>query len=258
MSEALINSSQTITITKEDILNQIKLSRKIPEIVEQIVNRKVITAAVEEAGIKITTEELQQAADQMRALSQLTDAQATWEWLEKYGLSLDDFEEIVYITLLSQKLTTHLFKDQVEPYFYEHQLDYAGAIIYEIILDDEDEAIELFYEIQEGEISFSEAAQQYIQDTELRRKGGYRGKVNRTDMKPEVSAAVFAAQPPAILKPIVTADGIYLVLLEEIIQPELDQQLHQKIILDLFTEWLKKQAEHVQVVSHIKANGKAT
>ena len=254
MSQALIDSSQTITITKEDILHQIKLSRKIPEMVEEIVNRKIIASAAEEAGIEITTGELQKAADQMRVMSQLKDAQATWAWLEKYGLSLNDFEEIVYITLLSQKLTTHLFKDRVEPYFYEHQLDYAGAIIYEIILDDEDEAIELFYEIQEGEVSFSEAAQQCIQDTELRRKGGYRGQVYRTDMKPEVSAAVFAANPPAILKPIITSDGIYLVLVEEIIKPELDKNLRLKIMLDLFAEWLKQQKEQVQVVSHIEVS----
>ncbi len=257
MSQALINSSQTITITKEDILHQIKLSRKIPELVEQIITRKVINAAAEEAGIEITTEELQKAADQMRAMSQLKDAQATWAWLEKYGLSLDDFEEIVYITLLSQKLTTHLFKDRVEPYFYEHQLDYAGAIIYEIVLDDEDEAIELFYEIQEGEISFQEAAQQYISDPELRRKGGYRGQVNRTDMKPEVSAAVFAANPSTILKPIITANGIYLIFVEEIIKPELDHKLHQKIMLDLFTEWIKQQTKQVQVVSHIEVSSNA-
>ena len=257
MSQTLINSSKTITITQEDIFHQVQLSCKIPEMVEQIIIRKIITTAVEEAGIEVTTEELQKASDQMRVMSQLKDAQATWVWLEKYSLSLDDFEEIVYITLLSQKLTNHLFKDKVEPYFYEHQLDYAGAIIYEIILDDEDEALELFYEIQEGEISFSEAAQQYIQDTELRRKGGYRGKVNRTDMKPEVSAAVFAANTPAILKPIVTAEGVYLVLVEEIVKPELDRQLYQKIMLDFHTKWLQQQTEQVLVVSQIKANSNA-
>ncbi len=257
MSQALIDSSKTITISKNDILHQIKLSRKIPELVEQIVTRKIIASAAEEAGIEITTEELQKAADQMRAMSKLKDAQATWAWLEKYGLSLDDFEEIVYITLLSQKLTTHLFKDRVEPYFYEHQLDYAGAVIYEIVLDDEDEAIELFYEIQEGEISFQEAAQQYISDPELRRKGGYRGQVNRTDMKPEVSAAVFAANPSTILKPIITANGIYLIFVEEIIKPELDRKLHQKIMLDLFTEWIKQQTKQVQVVSHIEVSSNA-
>ena len=194
MSQTLTNSNKTITITKEDIFHQVQLSCQIPELVEKIVERKIIISAAEEAGIEITKEELQKASDQMRVLSKLTDAEATWAWLEKHGLSLDDFEEIVYFTLVSQKLTNHLFADKVEPYFYEHQLDYAGAVIYEMVLDDEDEAIELYYEIQEGEISFFDAAQQHIEDTELRRKGGYKGKVSRADMKPEVSAAIFATK----------------------------------------------------------------
>jgi parvulin-like peptidyl-prolyl isomerase len=256
MSQTLINSSQIITITQEDIFHQVQLSCKIPETIEKIIERKIIISAAEAAGIKVTKEELQQASDQMRAMSQLKDAEATWAWLEKYGLSLDDFEEIVYIALISRKLTNHLFADKIEPYFYDHQLDYAGAIIYEIVLDDQDEAIELFYEIQEGEISFYDAARQSIQDTELRRKGGYRGKVNRTEMKPEVSAAIFAANPPEILKPIVAADGIYLVLVEEIVKPELDKKLHQKIVLDLYSEWLKQQKEEVQVISQIETSSK--
>jgi parvulin-like peptidyl-prolyl isomerase len=242
---------QTITVTQEDIFHQVKLSCNIPQTIEKIIERKIIISAVEEAGIQVTKEELQQAANQMRVISQLKDAEATWAWLEKYGLSLDDFEEIVHITLISKKLINHLFADQVEPYFYEHQLDYAGAVIYEIILDDKDEAIELFYEVQEGDISFFEAAQQYIQDLELRRKGGYRGQVKRTEMKPEVSAAVFAAMPSQLLKPIVTADGVYLVLVEEIIKLELDKKLRQKIMLDLYYDWLGQQMEQVQVVSHI-------
>ncbi|MGB5631420.1 MAG: peptidylprolyl isomerase [Waterburya sp.] len=252
MSQALIDSNKTITITKEDIFHQVQLSCKIPEMVEKIVERKIIISTAKEAGIEVTKEELQVASDQMRAMSQLKDAQATWSWLEKHGLSLDDFEEIVYITLISRKLINHLFADRVEPYFYEHQLDYAGAVIYEIILDDEDEAIELYYEIQEGEISFFEAAQQYIQDTELRRKGGYRGKVKRADMKPEVSAAVFAATSSQLLKPIITADGVYLVLVEEIIQAELDNRLKNKIMLNLYSEWFKQRTEKVQVISLLK------
>jgi parvulin-like peptidyl-prolyl isomerase len=240
--------SQTITITNEDIFHQVKLSCKIPETIEKIIERKIIISAAKAAGIEATKTELQKASDQMRAMSKLKDAKATWTWLKKYGLSLEDFEEIVYISLISGKLCQHLFAERVEAYFYDHQLDYAYAVIYEIILDDEDEAIELFYEIQEGDISFYDAAQQYIQDTELRRKGGYRGKVNRTGMKPEVSAAVFAAMPSQLLKPIVTADGIYLVFVEEIIKPALDQKLRQKITLDLYADWLKQQMEQVQVI----------
>ena len=240
--------SQTITITNEDILEQVKLSSKIPEIIEQIVTRKVIENAADEEGIKVEIEELQQAADKFRLMNKLQNADETWAWLEKYSLSLDDFEKVLYTNLLANKLAQHLFESKVESYFFEHQLDYAGVVMYEVVLDDEDLAIELFYAIKEGEMSFYEVAHKYIQDTELRRSGGYRGIVQRKDLKPEISAAVFAANPPQLLKPIVTSLGINLILVEEIIQPQLDHELRYKIILDLFAEWTKQQIKQVEVM----------
>ncbi|MEH2319593.1 peptidylprolyl isomerase [Nostoc sp.] len=239
--------SQPITITNEDILNQVKLSCKTPEIIEEIVNRKVIENAAVTAGITIETEELQQAADKFRLMYQLDSAEDTWTWLEKHSLTLDDFEIIVYNRLLSTKLLTHLFLDKIEPYFFENQLDYAGVVMYEVVLDDEDLAIELFYAIREGEISFSDVAHKYIQDKELRRKGGYRGIVYRKDLKPEISAAAFAAKPPELLKPILTSKGVHLIFVEEIVQAELDNMLRHKIGLDLFSEWLKQKIGQVGI-----------
>jgi PPIC-type PPIASE domain len=238
--------SQPITITNEEILKQVKLSCKIPEIVEQIVTRKMIIAAAEEADIKVETEELQKAADFYRLINKLDNAEETWKWLERHSLSLDDFEEMIYNSVLSGKLTQHLFTNKIERFFFEHQLDYVGVVIYEVVLDDEDLALELFYAIREGEMSFYDVAHKYIRDTELRRKGGYLGIVRRQDLKPEISAAVFAATAPQFLKPIVSSIGIHLILVEEIIQPQLDEQLRQKIALDMFSEWLKEQTDNIQ------------
>ncbi|MDJ0734769.1 MAG: peptidylprolyl isomerase [Nostocaceae cyanobacterium] len=249
--------SQPMMITKEDILHQVKLSCKIPEIIEEIVTRKVITTAVAEADIKVEIEELQKAADQIRFINQLNSADDTWSWLEKHGLSLDDFEETVYTNLISGKLASHLFADKVEPYFFENQLDYTGAIMYEVVLDDEDLAIELFYAIQEGEMSFYDVAHKYIQDKELSRKCGYLGKVQRKDLKPEISAPVFAAKPPQLLKPIITSKGVHLILVEEIIQPELNNMLRMQIISDLFTGWLKQQVDNVEIMKSLELHKQA-
>lgn len=239
--------SQTITITNEDILSQVKLSCKIPEFIEGIVIRKVIENAVAEAGIKVETEELQKAADQIRLMNKLISADDTWAWLEKHSLSIDDYEEIVYSTVISGKLAAHLFADKVEPYFFENQLDYTAVVMYEVVLDNEDLVIELFYAIKEGEMSFYDVAHKYIQDTDLCRKGGYQGIVHRKDIKPEISAAVFAAKPPQLLKPIVTSSGVHLILVEEIIQPQLDNVLRHKIGLDLFQQWLKQQITQIEI-----------
>lgn len=228
------------TISPEEILKQVKFSGQLPTMREGIAMRHAIAHAAEAAGITVTIAELQQGADGVRLLHQLQSSEATWAWLQQQGLSLDEFEEMVQASLLSAKLAHHLFADKVEPFFVEHQLDYTQIILYEVILEDEDLAMELFYAIEAGEFSFHHIAHEYIQNPNLRRVGGYRGVLRRGDLKPEISAAVFAATPPQLLKPIITAEGIHLILVEELIQPELDEQLKQQILSELFIAWLKQ------------------
>ncbi|BAY30885.1 PpiC-type peptidyl-prolyl cis-trans isomerase [Nostoc carneum NIES-2107] len=243
---------QPITISNQDILHILKQYRHIPDLIEKIITHKIIETTVSEMGIQVETEELQKAADNFRLMNKLESSEDTWRWLEKHALSLDDFEEIVQANLFANKLAQHLFADKVEPYFFENQLDYAGAVIYEVILDDEDLAMELFYTIKEGETSFYDVANQYIQDTELRRKCGYRGKVNRKNLNPEISAAVFAAKPPQLLKPIITSKGVHLIMVEEIITPELSDNLRYQLISEFFTDWVKQEVAKFEVVKHLE------
>jgi parvulin-like peptidyl-prolyl isomerase len=245
---------QTAIITKEDILYQIKLSGKIHQTIEAILKRKVVENAVAEVGIQAEKEELQKAADKFRFINRIGSADDTWTWLEQNNLSLDDFEKIVRTKLLANKLAEHLFCDRVESYLLQHQLDYTSAAIYEVILDDKELAVALFFAIEKGKISFQDIARQYSQDQELQRKAGYQGRVNLKDLKPELSAIVFAAKPPQLLKPIVTSLGVHLILVEEIIQAQLDEKLQQKIIADLFSQWLKEQIAKVEVVKHLDFN----
>jgi parvulin-like peptidyl-prolyl isomerase len=240
--------SETITITSEDIINQLKLSCQLSKVVEKIVARKIISVFSEEVGINVDDKALQIMADHLRFTNNLLSVDDTLAWLKAHYLSLDDFEQIAYNSIISTKLANHLFASKVESYFFENQLDYVAVAMYETVLDDEDLAIELFYSIKEGEKSFYDVAYKYIQDTELRRKGGYRGIVCRKDLKPEISAAVFAAKAPQLLKPIVTSKGVHLILVEEIIQPKLDDELRQKINSDLFFEWINQNIPNWNVI----------
>ncbi|MGH1395566.1 MAG: peptidylprolyl isomerase [Trichormus sp.] len=243
----VISIPQQININKEDIINQIKLTCKVPIVVEEITVCKILENTAQTLGVQVDTDELQQTADKIRLTHKLHSAAHTWDWLEKHQLSLDDFEKMAYLSVLSAKLAEHLFADKVEPYFFEHRNDYISAIAYEVIFDDEDVAIELFYAIQEGETSFYDVAHKYIQDEELRRCGGYQGALTRKDLKPEISAAIFASQPPQLLKPILTAKGAHLILVEEIISPELDNNLRNIITLELFSHWVQAQVAAVTV-----------
>lgn len=243
-----------ITLSPETLLQQAKLSCQMPGLIESIITRQVVFQVAQENGIEVATHELQQAADQFRLQHNLETVEDTMDWLNCHHLSLDEFEEMLQINLLSSKLAHYLFADQLRPYFAAHRVDYLGAAIYEVVLDDEDLAIELFYALQEGEISFWEIAVQYIEDVELRRKGGYQGVVKRQDMKPEISAKVFAVNPPQVLKPVVTAQGVHLILVEEIVQPELNDQLQNQILNTLFKNWLQQQIQQTKISPNLNIN----
>lgn len=247
--------SDILTISDLDIIHSIKLSCQIPDVVKAIACQKIIVQATEEAGIELTEAELQQEGDNLRLAKKLVKAKDTWTWLEKHHLSVNEFEELIYNNVLSRKLANHLFSSHVEKFFYEHQLDYVAAVTYEVIFEDRDLALELFYALEEGEITFPEIARQYIQEPELRRAYGYQGLRHRKDFRPEIAAAVFAATAPQILKPITTQKGVYLIWIEEIIQPQLDEQLREKIISELFSEWLKQQIQVLEIVTKLDSDG---
>ena len=238
--------SNKLDISPEKIVEQIKLSCQLPSVIQGIISRQIVLQASAEFGIEVEAKELQQAADTMRLANKLHKIEDTWSWLERHGLNVEEFEELVRYQVLSTKLAEYLFADKIESFFIGNQLDFTQAAIYEVFLNDEDLAIELYYAISEGEISFPEVAHQYIQDVEKRRIGGYLGLVNRKQLKPEISAAVFSANPPTLLKPIVTARGVRLIFVEEIIQPELDERLRQKIMADSFASWIKQQIAQIE------------
>ena len=246
--------SNIVKISNEDIIYHLKISCQIPGLLEAIASRKIITETADKEGIAIEIAELQQSADSLRLVNNLVKAEDTWEWLRKHYLSLDNFEEIANLNLLSAKLAHHLFAEKVEPFFYAHQIDYSAAVTYEAVLDDEDLALELFYALKEGEISFQEIARQYIQNPEIRRAGGYQGIRKRSDFRPEIASAVFAANPPEILKPVITPKGVHIIVVEEIIAPELNEQVRIAILGDLFTNWLKEQINQLEIVATLADN----
>jgi parvulin-like peptidyl-prolyl isomerase len=55
-----------------------------------------------------------------------------------------------------------------------------------------------------------------------------------------------------VLKPIVTSKGVYLILVEEILQPELNDQLRYQIVSELFGEWLKDKVGVAQLINKSK------
>ena len=232
--------------SEADILQQVRLLREVPMLIEALAKRRLIEETAQDVGLTATTEELQKASDSLRIRHQLQSTDATWRWLQKYYLSLDDFEAMARVMVLSGKLAHHLFADKVDLTFGQNYLDYSQVAFYEVIFRDYGLAMELYYSLQEAELTFSEVVARYCQDRENQRRGGYQGFWVRSQLIPEIASVIFTAQPPEILKPIKTPQHTHLVRVEEIVRPSLDKKLRQKILADLFSDWLAQQIKTVE------------
>jgi parvulin-like peptidyl-prolyl isomerase len=239
--------SKNLPISPAELLERLKKSCKLASVVQETIYHQIISDTARAEGIKVSDLELQQAADDFRLKYSLSDPAITWEWFENNYLTGDDFEELISESVVAAKLIQHLFGDRVEPYFYQHQLDFTQAALYEIVFDDFGVALEQFYAIEEKETTFAQIARQYIQEPNLRRQHGYLGVLSRTALNSQISAAVFASNPPQVLKPITVNKKIHLILVEEIIQPHLDELLREQIVNQLFSAWLEKQVQEYSI-----------
>lgn len=253
--QAMSSYPSRLTVRVSEIQEHLKLSCKLPTLLQEVMTRRIIADEAKARNITVTLDELQSGSDQLRYINQLQRSEDTYAWLKQHWLTVDDFEMMIHESVLANKLAGHLFADQIEPYFYEHQLDYWSAIFYEVIVQDMDLALELHCALQEEELSFYEVAHQYHSDLEKRRTGGYCGQVRRDSLKPELSAAIFASNPPQLLQPVTSAQGVHLLCVEELIEPILDIDLRAQILHQLFTDWLEQKSNGMQIERIVGMNG---
>jgi parvulin-like peptidyl-prolyl isomerase len=126
----------------------------------------------------------------------------------------------------------------VEKYFAAHQIDFDQVLLYKIAVPYRPLAQEVFYQIEEGEISFYDAAHLYDINPTRRSHCGYEGKFYRWSFKPDLSSAIFNAVPGKVIGPFEIEQECHLMMIEEFIPAELTPEHHQEILNRIFNEWL--------------------
>lgn len=245
ISEVDMPNSAPIPLDATEVVNCLKREVQLKKVCQKVLCQQAISQAAQEQGIKVTAEEIQTEADRQRYGMRLESAAATIAWLESEMITPEDWEAGIRERLLAQKLAKHLFGHQVERYFAENRLNFDCIHLYRIVVPYEQLAQELFYEIEENEISFFEAAHLYDIDERRRLQCGYEGKLPRMSLKPELAALVFGAKSGEVLRAIQTEQGYELLLVEEFEKAELTQDVRQQIIDQLFSEWLNSELNYL-------------
>lgn len=240
-----MNSLSQITIVPDEIVNYLKKDIQLREVYQKILYQKIINQAAQERDITVTSEEIQAEADKQRYEKRLEKAADTVAWLTDQMIATDDWEAGIRDCLLAKKLNEHLFAKEAEKFFTQNRLDYEQILLYQIVVPYEKLAQELFYQIEEQEISFYEAAHLYDVDEQRKQQCGYEGKLYRWSLKPDLAAVVFSAQPGEVVGPLKTEQGYHILKVEEFIQAELTPERRQDILNRMFKEWLASELNYM-------------
>lgn len=232
-------------IEPDELVSLLKRDIQLKQVCQRILQQKIINQAAQERGLTVTPEEIQVEAERQRREKRLEKASDTLAWLADEMITPDDWEAGIRAQLLSQKLAASLFSKEVEKFFAQNRIDFDQILLYQIIVSDQKLAQELFYEIEEREISFYEAAHFYDIDEKRRHQCGYEGKLDRWRLKPDIAAIIFNAQLGEVIGPIQSEQGYHLFLVEEFIPAELTSARYQDIQNNMFKEWLARELNYM-------------
>ncbi len=234
-----------IDIEPEEIINFLKSEMSLRDVCQKILSQRVIHHVAEELGITVTTEEIEAEADYQRREKQLEKATDTLAWLAEQFVTPNDWEVGIRNNLLAKKLAEAIFAKDVENFFIQNRLEFEQVILYQMIVPYEKLAQELYYQIEEGEISFYDAAHLYDIDENRRQKCGYEGKTYRWAIQPDVAAIVFSTPPQQLIGPIKTEEGYHLFMVEELIPAELTPERYEEILNNMFQQWLAAEVDYL-------------
>ena len=236
------------TVGLDDFIRHLKLGGQYEGLIDQLVRDKLTVQAAKKHGIQLSVEEIQERADQFRRVQGLHRAADMNNYLDRLGVSLDEFEIFITDGLYQEKMLEQVCREEeVAAYFKLNSPKFDAIEVSHIVLDAEGKAKEMMSILEEEPESFAEMAREHsIADT--RAAGGAIGKVLRGSLKSDIEAKVFNADAGDLLGPFPSADRSFFEIFRvDAKHPaRLDEEAATEVRRILREEWLQARAqEHV-------------
>jgi hypothetical protein len=93
-----------LEISVAEVVDFLRVTGRFLPAVREVVERKLTVEAAKKKGLKVTTQELQKAADAFRLTCGLKKASDTEAWLKSLGITVESLEDYLETNLLISKL----------------------------------------------------------------------------------------------------------------------------------------------------------
>lgn len=228
------------TINNNEVLPLLKQYGMLPQFVREI----LIDSAI--ASVPLAEDEVNQAYQQFYQQQQLSSEEDLQKWLAAKQLERQQLEYLVTRTLRLEKFKQETWGSKLESYFLKRKQT-LDKVIYSLVrVNDIAMAQELYFRICEDEQPLTQLAREYSQGPEAQ-TGGLIGPVELGVPHPVLAKMLLTSEPGKVLPPTRLGDWIVIVRLENFIPAQLDKATAQRLLNELFENWLKTQAESVVI-----------
>jgi hypothetical protein len=117
----MAKKTNEMEVTVAEVVDYMRITNRFSPSLREVVERKVAVEEARKRGIKVSTKELQKAADTFRLMQDLSTASDTKAWLKSNGISLESLEEYLETNLMIYKLKDKLEKETNKSKFMSTQ-----------------------------------------------------------------------------------------------------------------------------------------
>ncbi len=223
-------------ITADELLPLLSQYGLLPQLVREV----IIDGAI--AAIDSSQEESELAIQQICQQHQILNQAQLEAWLAQQGMTVEQLQALATRQAKLQKFKQTTWGSQVQTYYLQRkaQLD---RVVYSLLrVPAISVAQELYFRIQEGEATFTELARQYSNGPEAQ-TGGLVGPVELQSIHSTLAQLLTTMKPGQLWHPVRIGDWMVVVRLEELVPAQLDAAMEQRLLDELYGNWLQQQVQ---------------
>lgn len=228
---------QSALLYLKTVLNKPVQGRKLDPM-EELINGALTLEGIEATPLHLSEAEQRQAVNEYRMSLGLHSADATRQWLEETGLTVQGLSELAHSRFCARKLRDRVTAHQARPYFNTHRRGFDGLTIFRVRMKSDAAAGKFARAARKA--GFSRAVEKLIPE-EGRIESAYAH---------ELSASFAAAQPNAIVGPEETPEGHSVSTVLRRKPARFDTRTRARIHDLLFREWLAEQRAKATIRWH--------
>ena len=196
------------------------------------------------ASMSYTLIEKKNALQSFYTKAQLDSVENRQEWLQQRDITMGQLEQWVEKNYRLTKFKAIVWGAMIEDHFNQCKPDLNQVIYSSIQVDDKALALDIHSRLQNNTDDFSELAERYSQSPIIR-STIVKGPVELGHIHPEISHALLDSGVGQFSSIIEVGDQFMIVRLEEVRPAELNDRMRQRLLDELFEEWVDDQVNNI-------------